>query len=109
GTAILGWKIGTKVYNFFSNLGKNRVNIGKALAGVAITIAGVNFLYDGVKKATINGAYDSTSFWEMIGGEFATLLGCTLVGMTLGSVIPGMGTATGALIGLVAGAVISIG
>lgn len=109
GTAILGWRIGTKVYNFFSNLGKNRVNIGKALAGVAITIAGINFLYDGVKKATINGAYDSTSFWEMIGGELAILLGCTFVGMTLGSVIPGMGTATGALIGLVAGAVISIG
>ena len=109
GTAILGWKIGTKVYNFFSNLGKNGANIGKALTGVAITISGVNFLYDGVKKATINGAYDSTSFWEMIGGELEILLGCTVVGMTLGSVIPGMGTATGALIGLVAGAVISIG
>lgn len=109
GTAILGWKIGTKVYNFFSNLGKNGANIGKALTGVAITISGVNFLYDGVKKATINGAYDSTSFWEMIGGELEILLGCTVVGMTLGSVIPGMGTATGALFGLVAGAVISIG
>lgn len=109
GTAILGWKIGTKVYNFFSNLGKNGANIGKALTGVAITIAGVNFLYDGVKEATINGGYDAESFWKMIGGEFATLLGCTLVGMTLGSIIPGVGTATGALIGLVAGAVISIG
>lgn len=109
GTAILGWKIGTKVYNFFSNLGKNRVNIGKALAGVAITIAGVNFLYDGVKKATINGAYDSTSFWEMVGGELAILLGCTYVGMTLGSVIPGLGTAAGAAIGLAVGAIISIG
>lgn len=109
GAAFLGWKIGKEVVSFFSNLGKNGANIGKALAGVAITIAGVNFLYDGVKKATINGAYDSTSFWEMIGGELEILLGCTVVGMTLGSVIPGMGTATGALIGLVAGAVISIG
>lgn len=109
GTAILGWKIGTKVYNFFSNLGKNGANIGKALTGVAITIAGVNFLYDGVKKATINGAYDSTSFWEMVGGELAILLGCTFVGMTLGSVIPGLGTAAGAAIGLAVGAIISIG
>lgn len=109
GTAILGWKIGTKVYNFFSNLGKKGANIGKALTGVAITIAGVNFLYDGVKKATINGAYDSTSFWEMVGGELAILLGCTFVGMTLGSVIPGLGTAAGAAIGLAVGAIISIG
>ena len=109
GTAILGWKIGKEVVSFFSNLGKNGANIGKALTGVAITIAGVNFLYDGVKKATINGAYDSTSFWEMVGGELAILLGCTFVGMTLGSVIPGLGTAAGAAIGLAVGAIISIG
>ena len=109
GTAILGWKIGKEVVSFFSNLGKNGANIGKALTGVAITIAGVNFLYDGVKKATINGAYDSTSFWEMVGGELAILLGCKFVGMTLGSVIPGLGTAAGAAIGLAVGAIISIG
>lgn len=109
GATILAWKIGKKVSAFFTSLGKNGANIAKLLAGVTITIAGVNFLYDGVKEATINGGYDAESFWKMIGGEFATLLGCTLVGMTLGSIIPGVGTATGALIGLVAGAVISVG
>lgn len=108
GAAILAWKIGTKVYNFFSNLGTNGGKIAAALAGVTIAISSFKFLYDTVYDATLNGGTDSDAFWTAAGKALAGILGCTFAGLIPGSVIGGpVGALAGAAIGLAIGSVIT--
>lgn len=108
GTAILGWKIGTKVYNFFSNLGTNGGKIAAALAGVTIAITGFKFLYDTVYDATLNGNTNSDAFWIAAGKALAGILGCTFTGLIIGSAVGGLvGALAGAAIGLAIGSVIT--
>lgn len=108
GTAILGWKIGTKVYNFFSNLGTNGGKIAAALAGVGIALTSFNFLYDTVYEATLNGGTDSDAFWISAGYALAGVLGCAFTGLIAGSVIGGpIGALAGAVLGLAVGAVVT--
>lgn len=108
GTAILGWKIGTKVYNFFSNLGTNGGKIAAALAGVTIAITGFKFLYDTVYDATLNGNTNSDAFWIAAGEALAGILGCTFTGLIIGSAVGGpVGSLAGAAIGLAIGSVIT--
>lgn len=108
GTAILGWKIGTKVYNFFSNLGTNGGKIAAALAGVTIAITGFKFLYDTVYDATLNGNTNSDAFWIAAGEALAGILGCTFTGLIIGSAVGGLvGALAGAAIGLAIGSVIT--
>lgn len=108
GTAILGWKIGTKVYNFFSNLGTNGGKIAAALAGVGIALTSFNFLYDTIYEATLNGGTDSDAFWISAGYALAGVLGCAFTGLIAGSVIGGpIGALAGAVLGLAVGAVVT--
>lgn len=108
GTAILGWKIGTKVYNFFSNLGTNGGKIAAALAGVTIAISSFKFLYDTVYDATLNGNTNSDAFWIAAGEALAGILGCTFTGLIIGSAVGGpVGALAGAAIGLAIGSVIT--
>lgn len=83
----------------------------KLLKGVAagLTIAAGAFLaWEGI-KGTMNFAKEMNSSWkDYLKSSAFTIIGLTLLGAGIGSVVPGVGTAFGALFGFIAGVAFSI-
>lgn len=79
GTAILTWKIGKKIVDFFDKLGVLQKTDGlKFLAGLSLTISGITLIYNGLKKI-MNGEVTAENVLEVAFGGALTYVGASLM------------------------------
>ena len=79
GTAILTWKIGKKIVDFFDKLGVLQKTDGlKFLTGLSLTISGLTFIYNGLKKI-MKGEVTAENVLEVAFGGALTYVGTSLM------------------------------
>lgn len=79
GTAILTWKIGKKIVDFFDKLGVLQKTDGlKFLAGLSLTISGLTLIYNGLNKV-MKGEVTAGNVLEVAFGGALTYVGTSLM------------------------------